>query len=87
MTDDRELESGLEPWICARRSADVPAGFADRVMESVLRERPAGPRGAGVPALLAAVGRIPLLRAAAVLLAAVLFLGRVASLFAVFATP
>ncbi len=87
MSDDRDDDRLIDAWTRARRSADVPPGFSDRVMESVLRGRPAGARGAGVPALLAALGRMPVLRAAAVLLAALLFVGRVASLFAVFATP
>ncbi len=83
MTNDRDFEA----WIRARRAGDVPPGFADRVLDSVRREEAVGARTRGVPALFAALARAPRLRAAVIVLGALLFLGRVASLFVLFATP
>ena len=84
--DAREDDREIDAWKRARSAAAVPSGFSDRVMAAIARDgrRRRGTRGRPVVAALAASR---LARAAAMVLAGFLFLGRLASLFAVFATP
>jgi len=71
-------QEGLARWLAARRAADAPAGFADRVMAEVRRDRapavPAGPvratggrrggRWLGMAAAVAGAAAVWLARAA-----------------------
>ena len=65
-------------WI-QRADAEVPAGFADRVMDAVRREPP--PSSKGVPVLLLSS---PAVRVAACILACLACLFRMVAIVAVF---
>jgi hypothetical protein len=80
----------FEEWKRSRAADGEPAGFADRVMETI--EGDAGlarpeRRIDRVRRRIATLASSPVARAAALLVAGGLFLARLASLFAVFATP
>jgi hypothetical protein len=82
MNDDREFEA----WKRARAADANSAGFSDRVMGLIAVERAPRRRASALRAAFASIVASPVGRAAALVIAGLLFLGRVASLFAVFAT-
>ena len=78
-------EDRYESWKRSRANTNVPDGFADRVMESV-HETGAGGHQRMVGRLLLAILATRLGRATVCVSAVVLFIVRVAHLFALFVT-
>ncbi len=78
-------ETDLERWKRSHRAVAAPPHFADRVMERVLAEgrRLRSPEDG--PRALPSWARSPLASAAALVVAALLFVGRLLGLFLVFA--